>query len=296
MNEIMTPFSVKYHGYDADRNSLDAFQLGTSLHGAAKLYSIISHYVIYGEILKARQKHEFRCLSSAPQKGSYEYFLLIATAANEYQMFNDIYKKAMDWLVATIAAFIKDSLAGRGSVGNLVRTIDKQKESSDELSIILANGLVKSNDNYARSMDKLIDTLPMLLDASRSPMKKLVAPIGGSCSEMISFTDTENEFSITEPEALAIKSELNLEVGEMENYTCNKIYELNLGTGACKLYVDGFSNSINGKISDPVIDEPNNIYSKCLNEQKGFNFSAKPVTKDGGLHKLFISDASEIST
>lgn len=247
----------------------------------------------FGEVLKPRQKQNIKCYASIPKEGSYEAILIMAAVYNDYPIFHELYKNAMDWIIAKIGGYLKDTLAGRGDVEKLVEVIHEQAKQQSALNTILANGIVKANDDLASLHGKLIDTLPELVENARSPAKKMVAPVGKTCTQMTQFADTENEFIVSEPEALVIRSELDLEIGEMQDYVCNKIYELNLGTGACKLYVEGIGGSINGKISDPALDTPNNIYSRCLNEQRGFKFKAKPVDRDGEIHKLFISDATE---
>lgn len=122
-------------------------------------------------------------------------------------------------------------------------------------------------------------------------MKRAITPVGRSCTEMKHFAGSENEFSVSWPDAEAIRSKDDLEVDDMKDYECERISELNTKTGHCHLHLAGEKSHIIGKINDPVLQEPNNIYSRSLNEHTGFRFKAKAVLKDGEIHRLHVSDA-----
>lgn len=291
MKDIANPLSMKYVGNETDSNVIDAIQFGESIGGAGRVYTSVAHFCTFGEVLKPRQQTELRCYASVPKEGCYEAILVVATAANQYQLFSDLYKPAMGWLMAKITKHIKDSLIGRGNDMELAKEIIEQGKRSHELNTILANGLIKSHQNTADAHEKLIDALPQLVEANTSRMKNLVAPVGRSCSELRQFSGTKNEFSITEPEAAVIRSEQELEVGDMADYDCVLISELNIRTGHCNLEIDGIEKTVTGKINDPALNEPNNIYSQSLNDHIGFVCTAKPILKDGEIHKLYISDA-----
>ncbi|WP_035682431.1 DUF7947 five-stranded beta-barrel domain-containing protein, partial [Bradyrhizobium liaoningense] len=58
------------------------------------------------------------------------------------------------------------------------------------------------------------------------------------------------------------------------------------------LTLPGRDKVVLGKISDAALDQPNNIYTRALNEGQTLHVTAKPTLKDGELHKLYISSAS----
>lgn len=291
MKDIVNPLSMKYIGNETDTNVIDAIQFGESIGGAGRIYTSVAHFCTFGEILQPRASSELRCYASVPKEGCYEAILIVATAANQYQLFSDMYKPAMDWLMAKITEYIKDKLIGRGDAVELAKIIAEQAKASNELNTILANGLLSANQNTADAHKSLIEMLPQLVDSNANRMKNLVAPVGRSCAELKQFSGTKNEFSISEPEAAVIRSEQDLEVGDAAEYKCRLISELNIKTGHCNLEVEGIGKVVTGKISDPVLSEPNSIYSQSLNDHTGFECTAKPVLKDGEIHKLYISDA-----
>lgn len=291
MKEIANPLSIRYVGNETDNNVIDAIQFGESIAGAGKIYTSVAHFCTFGEVLKPRQTTELRCYASVPKEGCYEAILIVATAANQYQLFSDIYKPSMDWLIAKTIKFIKDDLTGRSDVMELAKEIADGAKKNQELNTILVNGLLQANADSSSAHKRLIEILPALVDANANRMKDLVSPIGRSCNELKQFSRTKNEFSITEPEAAVIRSEQDLEVGDMAEYECTLISELNTKTGHCNLEIEGVERIVTGKISDPTLKEPNNIYSQSLNDHTSFVCTAKPVLKDGEIHKLYISDA-----
>lgn len=294
----MEGFLLKYEGGDTDHHIIDAIQYSDSLKGSGRLYVSVAHFCTYGEVLKPRQRSDIRCYASEGKSGCYETAVIIASQIVQLPLFSEVYKPYLDWLIGKITEYIKDRLTGRGSMEKLAEEIAKQAERSAELNNILANGLLKSNDNMAEiardslSIQKaLIEKLPPLVDANSRNMVMAVSPIGRSCREIRHFAGSESEFYISEPEADAIRSKEELEVDDMKEYECDLISELNTKSGHCHLHLVGDSRHIVGKISDPALSVPDNIYSRALNSQTGFKFTAKAVLKDGEIQRLYVSDA-----
>ena len=152
--------------------------------------------------------------------------------------------------------------------------------------------MIRANDNLATLNEKLIDTLPTLAESTRSHGKQLVKPIGNTCREIRQYSKTQ-EIVIDEAEAAVIRGSSQMEVAEMQTFKCRRITEVNVKTGHCILDIEGFDKPVSGKISDPAINTPNNVYTNALNESTGFSVVAKPVRMDGVVSKLFISDAKK---
>jgi len=284
--------NVKYDGADAERHLLDAGQYSKSVDGSSRLYKLVSHYCLHGEVLSARQQSDLRCFSAPPREGSFDSTLVILTAlTHQYPAFNDVYKKAFDWLVAKVMGYLKDALSGKSDVKELVEVIREEAKSSAELKTLLTNGLVKSNDNLASLMDKMISSMPGLIEASKSPMRAALAPVGKSCDQITQFSDSPYPVLISEPEALAIRSDGEIVVGEAADYQINRIFALSVDSGACRLEIEGFGGTHHGKISDVGLSLPNNPYTRAFDSHTPLKVRAKPVFKDGELHRLFITEA-----
>lgn len=292
---IVTPFSVTYDGNDAEQNVINAQSLGESIIGASKLYTAVTHFCMFGNIPRGNYKKEFNCYAKPPIEGSYEYLMLLAALSNEWAMHQDIYKEGLKYLFPRIIDSIKKIWLKPGDTEKVtemfVELMKEQSRNNASLNTVLANGLIKANDNLASLHGKLIDTLPQIAESTRSHGRMLVTPVGNTCTSLSQFSKTDQEIIITEPEAEVIKGGQDMEVDEVQKFSCKRIREVNEINGHCILELEGFDGLIVGKIGDPLLQSPNNVYTKSLNNHAAFTISAKPVKRNGTLHKLYISDA-----
>ena len=292
MTGVAAHMGVKYEGNDTDRHIIDSLQYAKSLEGSSKLYRIVAHYCIFGEVLKPRQSSELRCFSAPAAKGSFASELVILTAlASQYPVFSDVYKSSLDWLISKIMGFLKDRMTGHNDVKELTETISKQAQASSELSMVLANGLVRANDNLSTLHERLLETLPALVEAAQPHLRTALVPVGKSCSQMVQFPELESPIVVTEADAMAIRSDEDLIVGKPDNYQVSRIHSLNLDSGACRLEVEGVLGIVSGKIDDITLKQPNNPYSAALNTHSSLRVRARPVYRNDELHRLFITES-----
>jgi hypothetical protein len=64
--------------------------------------------------------------------------------------------------------------------------------------------------------------------------------------------------------------------------------------GACKVRLLDDNRIVSGKITDPALGQPHNVYTTALNEGASLHVVAKPVLKNDKIHRLFISHAEII--
>ncbi|WP_293006894.1 hypothetical protein [Nitrosomonas sp.] len=296
-NLIVSPMSITYEGNDADRHIINAQALGESIIGASKLYSSVAHYCSFGFIPRGKYKKEFFCFAGVPREGSYEYFLYIAAIAQEYNLHNEAYKASISYIFSKVIGAVKNIWIKRSEtekvVENLTEALREQAQIDSNIQSQLINSLTKANDNLASLHSKLINTIPKLADATRPYGKQLVAPIGNSCRIIKQFENEEFEVVIDEPEAEAIRNGYETEVEDMKSYQCRRITEVNIVTGHCIMQINGFNGLVPGKISDPAISQPNNVYTRALNNNSSFEIFAKIVKRDGAIVRLFVSDARD---
>lgn len=294
---IVAPFAVTYDGNDADQHVISARQLGESIVGGSKLYTAAVHYCMFGIIPRGNYKKEFQCYAMPAREKCFEYHLFIAAIASEYALHGEIYKEGLGFLFSRVLEAIKKIWLKPGEtekvVEMLVDLLKEESRNSNALNTVLANGLIKANDNLASLHDKLIVTLPQIADSTRSHGAELVSPVGNTCKTIRQFTNTAQEIIITEPEAEVIRGDKDMEIDDMQQFICKRITEVNVENGHCIMNVEGFDELIVGKISDPALETPNNVYTKALNQQTSFIISAKPVKRNGIVQKLFVSDARE---
>ena len=82
-------------------------------------------------------------------------------------------------------------------------------------------------------------------------------------------------------------------VDEMAEFRVTKISEIDIRTGHCVIDIEGITERSTGKIVDPVLENPGNIYTSSLNEHTGFVVKAKAVRKNGVIKRLYISDSKQ---
>lgn len=297
VTEITQPFLLRYEGKDTDRHEIDAQSVGVSIVGAAKFYNAIAHFCVFGEVPRGNYRKEFRCIAKVPTEGSWDWMLVLATVAQEYNLNHEVYKEATGFLLSQVVGAIKKiwtrSSETQAVVELLTETLKHQADRNHDVQTLLINGLIKSNSDWASLSGKLIDKLPDLAASTRNSGRQMVAPIGTTCREIKQFAKTTGEVVITEPEAVVIRGGDEMEVEEMQTFRCERITEANVENGHCILKVEGLEPLVTGKIDDPAIRIPNNIYTRALNNQTSFQFKAKPVKRRGEIYRMYISDAFE---
>lgn len=288
---VAAEMPISYQGKQADQHYIDASQFSRSLAGSTRLYTLVGHYCLTLEVAAPRKQIPLTCYARPNKEGSFEAFLALAYVANEYQMFADIYKDALDWLISKVMGFVKDSLTGGGGVKELIEVIKQQAKDSADLNTLLANGLTTAHADVVKLQEKLIETLPQLVAAAKPSYRAALAPVGKSCHSMTQFAGTDEEILISEAEAMAIRSDADMEVGAAAEFQIERIFGLNVKTGLCRIQLKDRPSHVAGQVVDVELSVPNNAYSKALNEHIGIKVRAKPVFKDGELHRLFISES-----
>jgi len=170
------------------------------------------------------------------------------------------------------------------------KLVEALSASNDQLT----QGLIQSNERHSDITGRLIEIIPELAGSTKNSARDLVKPIGSSCRTITQFYGTQNSSQIDEADAEAIRSD-DMEVEDMEAFNCEDIRELNLNTGHCELKIEGIESYIKGKISDPALKQRPNIYTTAFNTAEPFAIQAKPVKKNGGIYRLYVSDARLIN-
>jgi hypothetical protein len=82
-----------------------------------------------------------------------------------------------------------------------------------------------------------------------------------------------------------------MEVDPVQTYQVSRMREVNVDTGHCIMDIEGVGERIPGKITDPALEVPNNVYTRALNSQQPCFVEAKAVRKTGEIRRLYISNA-----
>ena len=80
-------------------------------------------------------------------------------------------------------------------------------------------------------------------------------------------------------------------MGDQTQYR-GKIVGVDKTNGSCRFEIEGEPKGLRGKITDPSLSTPGNVYTHSLDSAANVEITAKPVFKDNGeIKTLYISDA-----
>jgi hypothetical protein len=299
LDEIVLPFLVRYEGRDADAHVLEADALGESLSGAARVYGVIAHFSAFGIIPTSRRyKKHLACYARPAAPGSWDQWVFIAPLlAGQFALHAAVYNAAISYVFnVTVTALKEFWTKPRGTqvvINEFAELLRERAERDDRFREMLFQGVLKGQNDLAALHGRLIDALPELANSTRSGAERFVTPIGKTCERIEQFSGTEQANTISEADADVIRGGPEMEVGDMARFAVSRINEINLSTGHCVLDVVGVDGPVTGKITDPALQTPNNVYTRALNEHTGCNVDAKPVRKDGSIHRLYVSNATD---
>ena len=294
MPDIVLPFLVNYDGKDADANMLEASALGESITGASKLYTAVAHYCVFGFVPRGRYRKSFMCYARPAAPGSWDQLWFITPLAGEYGIHAQIYNKAISYIFGRVVGSLKSIWTRPREVTEVIEqlTEDLREEASSDSNVlqVLANGVVKANTDLSSLQSQLIEIIPQLANTTRPYGRNFVRPIGETCSRIVQFQNKPFESSISESDAEVIRGNTAMEVGTMEEFRVTRISEVDIRTGHCVIDVEGIAEQLIGKITDPALEIPENMYTSSLNNHTGFVVQAKAIRKNGEIRRLYISN------
>ncbi len=274
---------LKYEGGLTDHHVIDAVRFGQSIQGIGKLYSSVGHFLYTGSVLQRRQQSKIRVHATESGAGCYEIGAMLAIVGATQDMFFTDCVNGYKWLMEKIVHLIHGEGTGRADYEKTADEIMEKSENDGQVAAILAQGAI---DNQAA----LITALRDVALNNQSALRQAVAPVGRDCSTLTQL----GSVTTTEADADAIRSKEELEVGDMQEYRCERISSLDTETGACKLKIESIEGVISGKVNDPVLSMPHNLYSQALDMHTPLVISAKPHLKSGVICKLYIADAKAV--
>jgi hypothetical protein len=186
----------------------------------------------------------------------------------------------------TVPQFVKAIFARKAGrmdhLGQALNTISDQIQRQDGFARVV-------HEDDQRNIRWLQSVVEQLTARNNNALRDMVQPIGRTARSLSHFEDRpEHKLVIDEPLAEAMRSPEEVVVGDPTNYTA-KMMGVDRITGACRVEIEGVS--VRGKITDPVREQPGNIYTHALDTAADVRITAKPITKDGVIKTLFISDA-----
>jgi hypothetical protein len=283
---IFDPIPISYRGLIADNHLVDAQQFGRSLIGVSKLANSICHELLFDQVTHDPRSYHVRfCVLPSKENGLLQE--IVGVLMTGMPLFPPI---AMQIGKVFVEQMIK------AMVSNVLQ---KPSDTSKALDVIAQ--VAKDHAKLARSVheghmsdkEKLFGLVEQLVDENRLPLRELPDPIGKSVRTIQ--LGKRDPIIIDEPSAEVLRSHEPLKLGEDVEYdvAIEGVFKTN---GACRVRILENNKIVAGKIADPALDKPNNVYTKALNEGGILHVIAKPTLKRGHIHTLFITGASPVPT
>jgi hypothetical protein len=185
----------------------------------------------------------------------------------------------------------------------LAKAIFARKAGQDKTVEKMADALVemaKHNTDLAKShlqadmrtKERLFDLVDKLTSTNNVALREVAAPVGPSVKAVTHFKGSADEHIVDEAVAEAFRAREDVVVGDQTTFT-GRFVAVDKLAQTCRIEIDGAEKAIRGKITDPALAQPHNIYTRALDESVIVDVTAKPIVKDGKITTLYVSDARE---
>lgn len=300
--DSLSRVGIVYSGRFADEHLIDGHEMGRSLQGASRTYVLVAHTIITGRILGKRTSPIVRCYVGPPRQGSVETDIVIAlvqagVAAGGLGLPMDGVKAAADAIIARIMEALTSLWSGRNQdMEKAIAGLTQLGLQHAEVSKMLVHGLLGQNEGLLQAQREAIATIRVAVEklgeATRPSAREMVAPVGNSCTGSTHSISGQKALAVTfdMPTADALRQE-GTSVGNTEMHIA-RVSAVDTTNGVCKFDVEGMEYPIRGKIADPVIKIPRNIYTHSLDTQEAITITVKPVfDRHGDVKEFYIMDA-----
>lgn len=288
VEDLIGRIPVEYRKLIFSDDLMDVQTLGVSLQGLGKLSNSVVHFYLHGEVIHDPPLYRARVFAGPPKRGSIIYDIAALMVNHQLPLYAPLLSDLAERYIPLIVRGIVDITIGRKS--DAYHAVDKVVELASQ-HIEFSKQV---HEGHMRDKAWMQDQISMLAQQQRAPLRELVKPVGRSCRQ-ITFGDEKvtDAVVLDEPQADVIESKEDTELGDMTPF--NGVFEaVDRITGACKIALDDSDGVLRGKITDPALENTENVYTHSLDTKRRVLVMAKPVTKDGKIVKLFISDGKPL--
>jgi len=283
LKDLIKPIPLRFKGGAADEHRIDSLQLGQSLIGISKIYNSIGHLHFHGEF-QYSEHSQIRMHASPPKTGSIFYLLYMMLLHGKLAVYPELYFEAAEVIIPTFFKAIIGKKSGQDQlVERCLNLIEKQQHDYARLA--------ESSQEIAKQTNgRLFNVLDQMVSRNGTALSEVASSVGRSIDEIEQVPNSVEPILIDAPVAEALRAPEELRVGELEKYI-GKITMIDKETGSFKFTESKTGSRISGKITDPVVRTPENIYTHAVDTDTLIEMTAKPTYKESGdLHKIFVSD------
>lgn len=270
------PIILRYDGMDADRHEIELAGLAESLKGMSRILTVTANFLATEKFVQHEDVMSIRVVAREPKAKCFQIEVEAIWKFLEHPLVSGV----LGGLIL-------------GVIGYIFKRAANQREEMKHLQSALEVAIKQLGHRDQPVVDRLLTTIDRMADALRPAVKQAVAPVGVSAATMTVASAEGGVWRgviVGEAEKEAIVADNPPEIG-VESTFHVRLTELDILNGACKVtFRDRPDVRYRGKITDPVIGQPNNPYVLALAEQVEIAVRAKPALRDGEIERLFISD------
>jgi len=270
----------------ADQHLVDAQQLGKSLVGISKVANSIAHEFFFETVTHDPRSYHIRFFAGPSRENGLLQELFAIVASGQLPLFSPVFiQLGKPFVVATFDAVVKKVLNRKSEAAVAVDKIHDLAVRHSEFAAQVHQGHMRDKAWLQRMVERLAKE-------NRAPLREVPEPIGKTVRR-IQFGGDKDGTPIEEPEAEVLRSREVMTVGDPKEYDV-KIEGVFKTNGSCRIRLLNEDRIVPGKITDPALEQPHNVYTTALDTTAPLHVVAKPVFKDKKLHRLFISHAEII--
>jgi len=262
---------IRYDGFEAEKHQLSLRELAFSLQGVSRLLSVLGHFIITGRYRKSR--FVVRVVAREPRANCFSL-----DAFFEFSAQQGLFSGTFPVIFSGILGYV---LGRNSKKGN---DFDSNKQA---IKASVKDAISRMANGNSDSERVLMDRLDTMCNDEKPALKRMVTPVGSRCR-----TITVADKVIDIPMADAIREGSIDEFDDLAPYKV-KISALDDELRTCKLrfFDKELKSRIPGIITDPVFDNPDNIYIESMRRKEFIEVVAKAALRKGAVIKLYISDA-----
>jgi hypothetical protein len=284
--QIFEPLPIRYTGLFADSHLVDANQFGQSVSGVARVGNSICNILFFAEVGNPK-KYKIR-FYVRPSKENGLLQELVAVMNNGAM---PIFHPALltiggKFVERAFDAVIKTALGRKGEAALAIEKLHDLAKENLEFSKQVHAGQMQDK----AWMQGMIEGL---VSQHRGALRELPAPVGNTVRQMQIGAPAVGPI-VDEAAAEVLRAREPLQLGDTHEYEVmvEGVFKTN---GACRLRLLPEGRVVFGKITDPALSIPGNVYTSALDRGLPLKVTAKPTLKDGEIHTLYVSDAKLLS-
>lgn len=274
---VFEPIPVTYVGRFADDHFVDAQQFGKSIVASSRIANSICHLFLFSEITNDTRPYQVRFYVGPSKENGFVQDLFALMNSGQFAAFSPILMHVgRHFIERAFCAIIETVVGKKDKADAAMETIREMANRHTDFAESVHSG-------HMRDKAWLQEMVESLVLVNRASLREVPEPVGRSVREMRIGHSTDAA-TIDEPAAEVLRSHQSLTIGDLSTYLVRMegVFKTN---GACRVRLLDSGRIVPGKITDPTLGQPGNVYTVALNDDVPLRIVAKPTLKDGEINR-----------